>query len=118
MKPDRFQLSRKKGSRLPADVVNVARPTKWGNPYRVAKPAFGAMERETRAGSVKAYRNHLIGLVAIGAVDLEPLRGKSLACWCPLGQPCHADVLLEFANMEPVSDPIIDAALAKMTGAP
>lgn len=29
------------------------------------------------------------------------LRGKNLACWCPLDQPCHADVLLEIANMEP-----------------
>lgn len=26
------------------------------------------------------------------------LRGKALACWCPLDQPCHADVLLAFAN--------------------
>lgn len=26
------------------------------------------------------------------------LRGKNLACWCPEGQPCHADVLLEVAN--------------------
>lgn len=25
------------------------------------------------------------------------LRGKDLACWCPLDQPCHADVLLEIA---------------------
>lgn len=29
---------------------------------------------------------------------LESLRGKNLACWCPLDQPCHADVLLELAN--------------------
>ena len=29
---------------------------------------------------------------------LAPLRGKNLACWCPLDQPCHADVLLELAN--------------------
>jgi hypothetical protein len=28
------------------------------------------------------------------------LRGKNLACWCPLDQPCHADVLLEIANAE------------------
>lgn len=27
--------------------------------------------------------------------DLAPLRGHDLACWCPLDQPCHADVLLE-----------------------
>lgn len=30
--------------------------------------------------------------------DLTPLRGKSLACFCALDQPCHADVLLELAN--------------------
>ena len=26
------------------------------------------------------------------------LRDHDLACWCPLDQPCHADVLLEIAN--------------------
>lgn len=31
---------------------------------------------------------------------LPSLRGKDLACWCPLDQPCHADVLLELANAE------------------
>lgn len=31
--------------------------------------------------------------------DLTALRGKDLACWCPLDQPCHADVLLELANV-------------------
>jgi hypothetical protein len=36
--------------------------------------------------------------------SLAPLRGKDLACWCPLEDengnrvPCHADVLLELAN--------------------
>jgi Domain of unknown function (DUF4326) len=29
---------------------------------------------------------------------IYPLQGHDLACWCPLGQPCHADVLLEIAN--------------------
>jgi hypothetical protein len=29
------------------------------------------------------------------------LAGKDLACWCPLDQPCHADVLLEIANGDP-----------------
>ena len=28
----------------------------------------------------------------------QVLGGKNLACWCPLGHPCHADVLLEVAN--------------------
>ena len=30
--------------------------------------------------------------------DIEELRGKDLACWCKLSDPCHADVLLEWAN--------------------
>jgi hypothetical protein len=30
--------------------------------------------------------------------EAAELLGKDLACWCPLGQPCHADVLLELAN--------------------
>lgn len=29
---------------------------------------------------------------------IAPLRGKDLMCWCPLDQPCHADVLLDLAN--------------------
>ena len=28
--------------------------------------------------------------------DLEPLRGKTLVCWCPVvGSPCHGDVIIE-----------------------
>jgi len=29
---------------------------------------------------------------------LHELRGKNLACWCPLGADCHGDFLLERAN--------------------
>lgn len=31
-------------------------------------------------------------------MSVTPKRGKDLACFCPLDQPCHADVLLEIAN--------------------
>jgi hypothetical protein len=34
----------------------------------------------------------------------EQLRGKDLACWCPLNQPCHADVLLEIANAPEIAN--------------
>ena len=37
MTPHRVQLSRRKGWRLPPNSINVARPTKWGNPYRVQR---------------------------------------------------------------------------------
>jgi len=31
---------------------------------------------------------------------LPMLAGRNLACWCSLGKPCHADVLLEYANKD------------------
>ena len=31
-------------------------------------------------------------------LDISELKGKTLACWCPLCQECHSDVLLELAN--------------------
>lgn len=33
--------------------------------------------------------------------DPSPLRGKNLACWCRLDQPCHADVLLRLVALNP-----------------
>jgi hypothetical protein len=30
--------------------------------------------------------------------SVAELRGKNLACWCKLDQPCHADVLLDLSN--------------------
>jgi len=35
----------------------------------------------------------------IDAIRAE-LRGKNLACFCKLDEPCHADVLLDLANAE------------------
>ena len=32
--------------------------------------------------------------------EIRELKGKDLACFCRLDQPCHADVLLEIANEE------------------
>jgi hypothetical protein len=88
--PKRIQLSRRKGYRKPEGAVVVSRPSKWGNPF--------ALQEYGRELAVANYRRRLIGLKAIGALDLSELRGKDLACWCPLDQPCHADVLLELAN--------------------
>lgn len=35
--PVRVQLRRTKGWRMPDNTVNVARPGKWGNPFRVGR---------------------------------------------------------------------------------
>jgi hypothetical protein len=95
--PLRLQLSRAKGfnlqrisnetNKLPA--VNVSRPSKWGNPFRVDAA-------HSTATAVATYRSAILrsGL----ANELAELRGKNLACWCKRGELCHADVLLELAN--------------------
>lgn len=86
---------------MPPNTIYVGRPTKWGNPYIVGTEMvigrFGDERRPhlTAAEAVEEYRFHLPHRRHL---DLRELRGKNLACWCPLDQPCHADVLLELAN--------------------
>lgn len=90
MKPERIQLSRRKGWRLPPHSVVVARPTKWGNPFRVGADGDAKM-------CVALFRTYIRSAAPI-AEQISELRGKNLACWCKPGQPCHADVLIEIAN--------------------
>jgi hypothetical protein len=41
----------------------------------------------------------LAGRLAVTVTDVKrELRGRDLACYCPLDEPCHADVLLAVAN--------------------
>ena len=49
---------------------------------------------------VDLYRRDLeAGRLGFTLYDVRRvLAGRDLACWCPLGGPCHADVLLEVAN--------------------
>jgi len=45
--------------------------------------------------SLRLYRQHIEQFDP--AALRRDLTGRDLACWCPLGQPYHADVLLELA---------------------
>ena len=93
--PMRIQQSRKKGWRKPAGAAIVSRPSRWGNPYRVG-PYTGY---PTAQAAVDRYRAWLAEHAELMyPIIREKLRGKDLACWCKLGDPCHADVLLEIAN--------------------
>lgn len=117
MTPKRVQMSRQHPWRADnPDAVIVARPSKWGNPYRVgeALTLFVGKDRVQRmewidpATAVALYRllwlsNWNIADARIprsAPGDLAELAGRDLCCWCPLDQPCHADVLLELANGE------------------
>lgn len=78
-----------RGYRLPEGAKVVSRPSRWGNPYKVAD--YGAPQ------AVALYRQYLASMPPdkLEAL-LAPLRGATaLACWCKPGEPCHADVLIE-----------------------
>ena len=136
MTPQRIQLSRKKGWRLPPNTVVVSRPSKWGNPFTVDRwdfpipdcPLWACVARDSHsvvqrfdrredavAKAVEMYREMMVLRGQHGqrwldflwkyrireesvTTSISYLRGKNLACWCKLGEPCHADVLLELAN--------------------
>ena len=112
LRPRRVQLRRTRGWRMPANTVKVDRTTRFGNPFSI--------ERYGRAKAVALHRAWITGELGNPPIarkllrDLEArrtemisalssLRGKNLACWCPLPEPgkpdiCHAALLLELAN--------------------
>ncbi len=108
MTPHRVRLSRKKGWKLPPDTASVARPGRWGNPFSVVPDAAPGTPVAMRyiampsvAEAVAAFRRWLQEDPAGRQLAQEAqvaLRGKNLACWCPLDGPCHAEVLLDIAN--------------------
>jgi hypothetical protein len=98
-RPVRIQRKRARGWKMPENTVYVGRPTKFGNPYDYR--LGGGNGGNPRAAAVSLYRdwmNNGRGPSAPTDNEIKALRGKNLACWCPLDQPCHADVLLERAN--------------------
>lgn len=107
--PRRIQLSRAKGWRLPPNTIVVARPSRWGNPFKVGamwcrrRMEPGGGEKNCgpiadNAHAVRLFRRFTARKAAYRIDAAEWLRGKNLACWCGLDQPCHADILLEIAN--------------------
>lgn len=112
--PCRIQRRRLKDWRVPEGAVYVGRPTPWGNPFTIAQCielGFAADDRTARVVVVDAFREWLTDRfqgwwmgpesdrrLAFFVEHVDELRGKTLACWCPLDEPCHADVLAEIAN--------------------
>ena len=91
MTPKRLQRKRVKGWRKPEGAVCVTRPSRWANPYREA-------DGYSRAEAVALFEAYALKRLEAEPGWLEPLRGKDLACTCPPGELCHADVLLRLAN--------------------
>lgn len=77
---------------MPENAVAVDRSTKWGNPFPIG------LSRDACLDQYRRYmESSLVGIQLIEEARTV-LRGKNLACWCPLDKPCHADILLELAN--------------------
>ena len=118
--PTRIQRKRTKGWRMPEGTVYVGRPTQYGNPYVIGETYYVNEPFEFPLPTPREPGRYDHGLIvnrvdgpaqAVAYFDawartmirrdktwLRLLRGHDLACWCPLDQPCHADVLLELAN--------------------
>ncbi|XLD93301.1 DUF4326 domain-containing protein [Arsenicicoccus dermatophilus] len=119
MSPQRIQRRRAKGWRMPEGAVYVGRPTKWGNPFGVKRlstreyvvvdhrgveyvEGWGGKEHATRVAA-RLYDLHSgpVGIYELDVAEVRrELRGRDLACWCPLDMPCHAETLLRIANEE------------------
>lgn len=112
--PRRIQQRRSKGWAKPDGAVSVARPHRFGNPIRIIdkRVVLNGVDlfvgnvhttpTELAAFTVRAYRWQLLNhpnVIGYTPDDVaRELRGTDLMCFCPLDQPCHADVLLEIAN--------------------
>jgi hypothetical protein len=114
--PERIQMRRTRGWRKPASAIYVGRPTAFGNPFTLAgarEAGYIGSDAELRAMCMGAYRSwinrspcdqdrYLSGDRWYDRTEvharLHEIAGRDLACWCPLDQPCHVDVLLKLSN--------------------
>lgn len=78
-------------------------------PMGLTRPGADGGAIEFGDGTQRTLVDHALGISRFAATlyeappvpeapDVSELRGRDLACWCPLDLPCHADVLLEVAN--------------------
>lgn len=84
--------------------------------WMTAEPIVASIVDDPRGGHIEFSGGAVVSLdqhcrgIALGAStfydapsiperpDPTELAGKDLMCWCGVGLPCHADVLLELAN--------------------
>ena len=112
MTPKRIQRKRTKGWEMPPNTVCVTRPGKWGNPFRVGVTTtvttfdkaglvlkLKHIKPKTLKACLRAYQKEYIEGTDLYD-QLDELRGKNLACFCKLINPCHVDILLKLANQD------------------
>jgi hypothetical protein len=119
----RIQRKRTKDYTQPLGTIYVGRPTKWGNPIRLNGDCI-YIDASYRRKILSPWVFYNVGdlddviylfeKILIGTqfynkdlqywsdhfakLDIKDLKGANLSCWCPLNKPCHADILLKYAN--------------------
>lgn len=100
----RIQRIHQAGWRMPENSRFVGGSGRFGN--HVARPgdtpeeATALYEQVVQTGL--GWRSNVYMYPPSAETIRQSLGGKNLVCWCPLDQPCHADVLLRIANEAPV----------------
>ncbi|TQE33106.1 DUF4326 domain-containing protein [Streptomyces ipomoeae] len=122
-KPARIQRKRTKGWRKPDGAINVGRVGRgcisaWGNPWKEGSTGWtvlpgGWIDRRphpplTRQQAVDSYINSSTHDIEELRQIREQLRGKTLMCWCKVGEPCHGDWLFEVANSDKPLEEYLD----------
>lgn len=90
MMPKRIQRKRTKGWKKPDNTINVCRPSKYGNPFKISDDL-------NREQCIILYEEWLLKTFSVEELKSE-LKGKNLMCFCNENLSCHADVLLRIAN--------------------
>lgn len=72
----------------------------WAVEYRGRKLGRWDDSADARADAADRYRRWIQEAEQgdLAEAARAELSGRDLMCWCPPGEPCHADVLLEVAN--------------------
>ena len=84
--PTKVANPRRMQARHDRNYKLVARPTRWGSPYK--------LEDHGREKTLALYEKWLAARLAKEPDFLEPLRGYNLGCFCAPNQSCHAEILL------------------------
>lgn len=124
--PIRVQRRREKGYKMPENTIYVGRGSRWCSPFRVMQYSdkkwaiktdgsdkcgdilvtYCHAVYDTKEGAlidaVKCYKYWLMFYTNKEVTFIDDakryLKGKNLACWCNLGEKCHADVLMNIVN--------------------
>ncbi len=111
------RIRRQYFKKLPPKSKSVARPGKWGNPFKVIEEdgAFWVKDKEENywgnidegyhskeaaaKKAVSCFQGYLAAKVMKKELLLSEFEGvHHVACFCKLEDTCHADVIIDFVR--------------------